>query len=70
MRRVRVTFWVLVLIAVLATGLVSRALTWDGVSAPIVVTVGAITALLSILLALRILVVTARLRRPGDRGGR
>lgn len=66
--RVRLTFWLLVLAAVLATGLVSRALTWDGATAMVTIVVAAIFALVAGLLALRILVVTSRRRQTTGRG--
>jgi len=64
--RLRLTFWGLVLVAVLATGAVSRALTWEGASAPVTVAVGGVFAVGASLLALRIVVVTARHRQTAQ----
>jgi hypothetical protein len=60
--RVRLTLWLLVFVAVLATGLVSRALTWEGALAPVAAAMAGVLAAVAGLLALRILVVTARRR--------
>ena len=67
-RRVQLTFWFLVLVAVLATGLVSRAVTWSGASAVLTTAVGGILALGAVLLALRIVVITARRPSAGRDG--
>ncbi len=59
-RRVLLTFWALVVIAILATGALSRALTWS--NGPIAAVTGALAALIAIiavLLAVRIMVVVA-----------
>jgi hypothetical protein len=64
---VQLTFWFLVLLGVLATGLVSRALTWDGTSALVTATVAGAVALGAILLALRMVVVTVRHRQTPER---
>ena len=58
--RVRVTFWVLVMVAVVATGLISRSIDRGNGLDFVVAAVGAIIAMAAVLLALRILVVTAR----------
>ncbi len=65
-RRVQLTFWALVIIGVLATGMVSRALAWDGASALVAVPVAGAVGLGAILLALRIAVVTARRRHASE----
>ena len=58
--RARVTFWALVVVAVLATGLVSRSIDRGNGLDFVVAAGGAIIAMAAVLLALRILVVTAR----------
>jgi len=65
MQRVRRTFWTLVLIAVLAAGALTRALTWSNEPlAVLAIIVSGLTATLAALLALRILVVTSH--KPDD----
>ena len=65
MSRVRRTFWILVAVAVVATGSLSRALTADpGPAAGVAVTLSGLVAVAAAGLALRILVVTGRAGRP------
>lgn len=64
MSRVRRTFWVLVAVAVVATGSLSRALTADpGPATGVAVALAGLVALAAVGLALRILVVTGRAGR-------
>ena len=61
MRRVHVTFWVLVLIAVLGAGGLSRALSGPtSATAIVLATAAAALALIAALLALRIVIVLGR----------
>lgn len=67
MTRVRRTFWVLVAVAVLATGSLSRALTAPpGGATGLAVALTGLVAVVAAGLALRILAVTGRPRGPGD----
>lgn len=64
MRRVRLTFWVLVAVAVVATGSLSRALTAHPSPATgVTVALAGLVAAVAAGLALRILVVTGRAGR-------
>ena len=66
MRRVRVTFWTLVVMAVVSTGVLMDALGWrSGPVAGITIAVSGATSALAIALAVRILIV---LSRDGERG--
>ena len=61
MRRVHITFWVLVLVAVVATGGISRALAGPANAIHILVAaLSGVVAVVSALLALRIAVVVTR----------
>lgn len=61
MRRVRITFWVLIVTAIISTGVLMRALNWNA-SAGAGITVGATGLVTAVALALaaRILVVVNR----------
>lgn len=65
MTRMRVTFWTLVTVAIGATGLVSRALSWpSGATTALTVAIaGAVTALTAGI-ALRMAVVVTRHHHP------
>jgi len=66
--RVLLTFWALVLIAVLATGALSRALTWsDGPIAGVTIALAGLIAIIAVLLAVRMMVVVAGRRPDGVR---
>ena len=61
MRRVRVTFWALVAVAVVSTGVLMRAIAWRaGPEAGAVVAVSGVVTVLTVALAARILVVLGR----------
>jgi hypothetical protein len=68
MRRVRRTFWALVATAVIATGVLSRALAAEpGAASGVTVAVSASVLGVAALLAVRILVVLDRQGPPGRR---
>ena len=61
MRRFTVTFWLLVVIAVVATGMLTRALQWSaGPATGTAVATSGLVAVLAMAFAVRILVVTGR----------
>ena len=61
MRRVRVTFWLLVVTAVISTGALMAALGWStGAAAGITVAVSGVVTVVAVALATRILVVISR----------
>ncbi len=61
MRRVRITFWVLVMTAVISTGVLMNALKWSaGSAAGITVGVAGLVTAVALALAARILVVVSR----------
>lgn len=63
MQRVRTTFWALVVITVVSTGLLMRAVAWRASPlAGITVAAAGFVAVVAVGLAARILVVTSRVR--------
>lgn len=61
MRRVRVTFWLLVAVAIVSTGTLMRAVTWPANPATGITVAGAgIATAAAVGLAVRILIVTGR----------
>lgn len=73
MQRVRITFWVLVVVAIVATGTLSRSLTdLNGPEAVALAVAGGFVALTAVLGVVRIvIVVSQRSREPGAvRGSR
>lgn len=69
MRRVRLTFWVLVVTAVISTGVLMGALDWSaGSAAGITVGAAGLVTAVALALATRILVVVSRGRRTPPPG--